>query len=46
MWSWLHTIMRVSGQVKKTIVLVYIDVLTEDECVDWEQQRDKLRAHI
>ena len=25
-WSWLHCINRVNSQVKKTLVLVYVDI--------------------
>ncbi len=30
-WSWLHCISRVNSQVKKTLVLVYVDIPPPDE---------------
>ncbi|KAF3941129.1 hypothetical protein ABW19_dt0209680 [Dactylella cylindrospora] len=43
-WHWLHSITRVNSQVKKTVVLVYVDVPTPREVVNWEQEQDGLKA--
>ncbi|KAK6356870.1 tRNA splicing endonuclease subunit sen2 [Orbilia javanica] len=42
-WYWLHSITRVNSQVKKTVVLVYVDVPTADEVKGWDCERDGLK---
>lgn len=37
-WWWLHEIMRVSSQVKKTVVLCYVDVPTVEDVKGWEEK--------
>jgi len=37
-WWWLHEIMRVSSQVKKTVILCYVDVPTIDEVNGWDDE--------
>ncbi|RVD80528.1 uncharacterized protein DFL_008424 [Arthrobotrys flagrans] len=42
-WYWLHSITRVNSQVKKTVVLVYVDVPTADEVKGWGCEADGLK---
>ncbi|KAK6509680.1 tRNA splicing endonuclease subunit sen2 [Arthrobotrys musiformis] len=42
-WYWLHSITRVNSQVKKTVVLVYVDVPTADEVEGWDCEKDGLK---
>ncbi|KAF3920113.1 hypothetical protein AA313_de0201956 [Arthrobotrys entomopaga] len=39
-WYWLHSITRVNSQVKKTVVLVYVDIPTADEVEGWDDHRN------
>ncbi|KAF3163035.1 tRNA splicing endonuclease subunit sen2 [Orbilia oligospora] len=43
-WHWLHSITRVNSQVKKTVVLVYVDVPTADEVKGWDCETDGLKT--
>ncbi|KAK6333680.1 tRNA splicing endonuclease subunit sen2 [Orbilia blumenaviensis] len=43
-WYWLHSITRVNSQVKKTVVLVYVDVPTIDEVKGWDTEADGLKT--
>ncbi|EWC47507.1 hypothetical protein DRE_00475 [Drechslerella stenobrocha 248] len=42
-WDWLHSVTRVNSQVKKTVVLVYVDVPTPAEVKGWDKQADGFR---
>ncbi|KAK6534114.1 tRNA splicing endonuclease subunit sen2 [Arthrobotrys megalospora] len=42
-WYWLHSITRVNSQVKKTVVLVYVDVPTADDVKGWDNESDGLK---
>ena len=52
-WSWLHCINRVNSQVKKTLVLVYVDIpppveahLDESEGIDGILKRYRIREFV
>ncbi|KAK6354538.1 hypothetical protein TWF696_003681 [Orbilia brochopaga] len=42
-WDWLHSITRVNSQVKKTVVLAYVDVPTAEDVKGWEKGGDGLK---
>ncbi|KAF3919039.1 hypothetical protein ABW21_db0201634 [Orbilia brochopaga] len=43
-WDWLHSITRVNSQVKKTVVLAYVDVPTIEDVQGWEKSGDGLKG--
>ncbi|EPS39835.1 hypothetical protein H072_6205 [Dactylellina haptotyla CBS 200.50] len=43
-WHWLHSITRVNSQVKKTVLLVYVDVPTADDVKGWDTKHDGMKA--
>ncbi|KAJ6261591.1 tRNA splicing endonuclease subunit sen2 [Drechslerella dactyloides] len=43
-WDWLHSITRVNSQVKKTVVLAYVDVPTAEDVKGWEKEADGLKG--
>ncbi|KAF3920973.1 hypothetical protein ABW20_dc0101732 [Dactylellina cionopaga] len=42
-WYWLHSITRVNSQVKKTVVLVYVDVPTPEDLNGWDSEKDAFK---